>query len=621
MALAKLSIDLEARLGRLEQDMSRATRVMEQSAGKMQHAFSAAGAGIKGALTGALGAISISAITGAFAAIVRGLDNLNDSSSALGTTVENLSALEDIAARTGTKMDTVTTALTKFNAQIKEALTPGTEAARVFELLGLNAKELAELDPAEALLKTAQALATFADDGAKARVVYALFGKSMAETAEFLKNVAEAGKLNATVTTEQAREAAKFADEMSRLQKSIVDLGRAIGGPVISELNRIIQLFRDGAKEGRSFWHVLAFGDLSKGSAGGGATSSWDDTTNYGNEGLRGRRSIGNIPDKPKSGAAKIDEAERYLEALHKQFATTLDLSAEEQVRFDLANGRLKVTKQVTEEMLITAAKMIDQAKEEDKWQKELTKSVQDRADAYNKEYEAAIAAGRANEQADMDRLRGIVARTPGGQDELRQRDVQFLQRMLDQGKLGEGEEGIKRYAEAITEIFGLGEKELKKTKTLAEELGLSFASAFEDAIVGGKGLSDVIKGLEADITRLLLRKLVTEPAADWITGAIKGMGGSGGASGMLGGIGSWFSSMFSGWFADGGYIAPGKWGMAGERGPEPVFGGRSGATVRPYSGAVTINISVPGNTDGRTAQQVAVAAARAVATAQRRGA
>ena len=58
--------------------------------------------------------------------------------------------------------------------------------------------------------------------------------------------------------------------------------------------------------------------------------------------------------------------------------------------------------------------------------------------------------------------------------------------------------------------------------------------------------------------------------------------------------IGSKFSGLFSGFFADGGFIPPGRWGVAGERGPEPVFGGRTGATVRPAGGHV-INISVTG--------------------------
>lgn len=631
MALAKLSIDLEARLGRLEQDMGRATKLMEQSAGKMQSAFSAAGAGIKSALAGFSVAAAVVGLKSLFDATVLGIDKLNDIADATGASVENISALEDVAARTGTSIDTVSTALVKFNAQISEAQKDGSEAARVFEALGLNAKELARLDPAEALVKTAQALARFADDGEKARYIYALFGKSTREVAPLLKDLAEAGKLNATVTAEQAREAEKFAHHLSQSKKNIEDLTRSIANQALPTLNNLSDTMRSltskSAEASETFGGAMRKILLSMqpllsailltraATKDIGAVS--DRNENYGNEGRRERRSLPPLPNKPaSSGAAKVSEAERYLDALQRQVESSLELTAVERVLYDLNNGRLTLSNGITKEQLLLAAEVIDSLKEEAKWQEAVNKAAREATDNRNKEYQAAIDAANANMQADRDRLRGILARTPSGQDEQRQRDVQFLQRMMEQERIS-----VEQYAEAITEIFDLGDKGLKQTKTLAEELGMTFASAFENAVVGGKGLRDIIKGIDADITRLLLRKLVTEPAAEWITGAIKGMGGGGGASGMLGGIGSWFSSMFSGWFADGGYIAPGKWGMAGERGPEPVFGGRTGATVRPYSGAVTINISVPGNTDGRTAQQVAVAAARAVATAQRRGA
>ena len=67
------------------------------------------------------------------------------------------------------------------------------------------------------------ALAQFADDGNKARIVQELFGKSVREVAPLLKDLAESGGLVATVTTAQAKEAEKlniqlfdFAKELAR---------------------------------------------------------------------------------------------------------------------------------------------------------------------------------------------------------------------------------------------------------------------------------------------------------------------------------------------------------------------------------------------------------------------
>lgn len=64
-----------------------------------------------------------------------------------------------------------------------------------------------------------------------------------------------------------------------------------------------------------------------------------------------------------------------------------------------------------------------------------------------------------------------------------------------------------------------------------ARSLGLTFASAFEDAVVEGRRLSDVLRGLEQDVLRILTRKLVTEPLAGTITGLI------GGGTGVLAGL------------------------------------------------------------------------------------
>ena len=51
-----------------------------------------------------------------------------------------------------------------------------------------------------------------------------------------------------------------------------------------------------------------------------------------------------------------------------------------------------------------------------------------------------------------------------------------------------------------------------KKGSDAARELGLTFSSAFEDAVAGGKKFSDILRGLAQDIARLVVRKTVTEP-------------------------------------------------------------------------------------------------------------
>jgi len=173
------------------------------------------------------------------------LDALNDLSDATGSTVENLSALEDVARRNGQSLDDVTGILVKFNAALKE--TDGKNGISLaLKAIGLDARALQQLDPAEALRQTAVALAGFADDGNKARIVQELFGKSVREAGPFLKDLAEQGKLNATVTTEQAKAAEEFNKQIFGLQKNVADAARAILGDLIPALNTLANDLKNG---------------------------------------------------------------------------------------------------------------------------------------------------------------------------------------------------------------------------------------------------------------------------------------------------------------------------------------------------------------------------------------
>ena len=63
-----------------------------------------------------------------------------------------------------------------------------------------------------------------------------------------------------------------------------------------------------------------------------------------------------------------------------------------------------------------------------------------------------------------------------------------------------------------------------------------------------------------------------------------------GGITGTIGSVVSGIGSLFDGWFANGGTIGAGRWGIAGERGPEIVQGP---ASVTPMVGQnVTYNIN-----------------------------
>jgi hypothetical protein len=150
-----------------------------------------------------------------------------------------------------------------------------------------------------------------------------------------------------------------------------------------------------------------------------------------------------------------------------------------------------------------------------------------------------------------------------------------------------------------------------KDLNDAAKDLGLTFASAFEDAIVGGEGFREILQGIEKDIVRIITRKLVTEPFSNFLTGALGGGGGF--LSGLFGGGGGDIPVFHSG--TD--YVP--KTGLAVLQQGEAVI--PAGAN-RKGGGSQTnnITINVPQGTTGATANQISSAVARQLALVSNRG-
>lgn len=125
--------------------------------------------------------------------------------------------------------------------------------------------------------------------------------------------------------------------------------------------------------------------------------------------------------------------------------------------------------------------------------------------------------------------------------DEQLDREIQettrSLEQMREEGKrLGEAVDPARAYAAEMErldqllhagaidqQVYGLAaeraQKNLQdathKSSEAARDLGLTFSSALEDAIVKGEKMSDVLRGLAEDVTRIFVRRSVTEPLAN----------------------------------------------------------------------------------------------------------
>lgn len=117
-----------------------------------------------------------------------------------------------------------------------------------------------------------------------------------------------------------------------------------------------------------------------------------------------------------------------------------------------------------------------------------------------------------------------------------------------------------------------------------AQDLGLTFQSAFEDAVLGAQDLRGVLQGLSKDIARIVLRRTVTEPIGNFVSGMLSDL----------------FKSVQP--KAAGGPVVGGAPYLVGEQGPELMVPSSSGAIVpnKSLGGGVTIvnNIVVDSRSD-----------------------
>jgi hypothetical protein len=117
----------------------------------------------------------------------------------------------------------------------------------------------------------------------------------------------------------------------------------------------------------------------------------------------------------------------------------------------------------------------------------------------------------------------------------------------------------------------------------MSNDAGNMIAQGFEDAILSGQKLSEVVRALGRDLVRLVFQQMVTQRLAAGVTGVLQGKG-------------------FAGFMADGGPVSAGSSYVVGEKGPE-LFVPHASGTIVPNNkmgggsgsggGSVTVNYNI----------------------------
>ena len=525
-------------------------------------------AGAAGFSLAALGsAATLAGLVNMVRQAANGVDAMNDLKDATGASIENISALEGVALRTGANFDTVSTSLIKFNMALGQTAKPGSDAERVIKAIGLNAKELRDMDPAEALRQTAVALNQFADDGNKARAVQELFGKSLKEVAPFLKDLAESGELVARRTTEQAEAAEKFNKELFQMHAGLVDVSRDLAGPVITGMNSLIERFKQGKADGDSFLTtMLKIGAVNLNPA--------DQLVSLVSNFLPGGRKPGAQVAEPfeagfvgsqatlKLGpsAEELSAQKRAAEALRKELEEQAKLLAELSglsgsfaEDWSRLNALFKAGKINLEQLELAQATLLSKQPAFIKNQKEIDESSKALGERW-KDEKKAIDDLYESRQRVFDQVERAAQSGRDMLDELQfeatligktneERTVAIALRQLEKTGIDQttlayqklrGEIELQARSNVLAQA---GVDAAQKVKDEWERTNQQISDSFVDNLMrGGKSVAQYLK----DLFRTLVLRPLLQPIGNMMAGAVNGMmGGGTGAAGGAGGLSS----------------------------------------------------------------------------------
>lgn len=228
-------------------------------------------------------------------------------------------------------------------------------------------------------------------------------------------------------------------------------------------------------------------------------------------------------------------------------------------------------------------------------------------------------------------------------------RQIEEFDRLWRQGKIS-----YEEYYNAVSfyhdELAGKTKSTFLDMEAISKRAAENMQDAFADFLFNPfeDGLKGMLRSFVETMQKMLAQQVssslfatIAQSAVGGAMGAFtKGGFNNAGQAGLpwqgFGSVnpqGGVYSGNFGGFFADGGFLQPGQWGIAGEEGAEMIYGGRTGATVIPNGGngksGNTYNIDARGADEGAVRRLEAALMSLAgpgqiekrVSNAQRRGA
>lgn len=576
MAIATLSIDIEAKLAKLQDGMDRAVAVSESGARRLEGVFAAAST--------ALAALAAAAPVAALASIVNHAVDvtgaMKDMQESFGASVEGLSQIRAGAALGGKTIADMEGPLSKLVKSLDEAGDSSSDAARALEALGLNVTDIRQMSPDQAFIAIANATQDYADGAGKAAAMTALFGKEGAKLIPTLNDVAEVGDKYLKITQAQIDAADEFDKQIKRLTATFDDFKVNVGNTVIPVINRIVAEFRDASEAGLGFWATLGQmqGTLDR-------FESWDTKAAGARKEIdRLRDAIKNLDDWEKIAGvgsdldAKLQKQQKLLafytarsNAGRDAMASALgagdigsdkpalgfsgsapklapkakaakaedplgDFIKDAEARLKPAEDALKRLRDITLDASTANAELTrsERALYDIVNSPEWATMSEPLKDLVRAEADLAVVAEQA--AANQKRLNDLLGATDTAQLEKARSDMQLLAAALEEGAIS-----VEQFEEAVAARLGTAAdksvEKLDQLKLAIEGWGRDVSSEIAKTVFeGGASLQSfgkIIDTMAQKIFAMILQQQVMDPLMKGITGAMSGAGGGAAGGGF----------------------------------------------------------------------------------------
>jgi uncharacterized membrane protein YgcG len=538
-SLGTLTLDIVAKIGGFERGMDKAEREAQKRSKAIAKAVEDASA-IAITAFGALAAAGVAA----FAVLNRQADNIagfQDLAEKIGDTATAVASLKTASDVSGISLETVSAASVRLTASLSKTSDESKGVGEAIGQLGLNFQDFKNLSPVEQIDAVAQAMNGLEDGSKKTAIAVQLFGKSGAELIPFLNDLADGSERQTKLTEEQIRQADEYTKANARLKSEFESFLQLQTGEALPVLTQVQQVLSEIAKNEATIEVVTATLGVALKAAIVIFQTVAVVASDVGFVFLSVGREIGAWAAQIAAlGRGDLAGFSAISDAVKEDAARARKELDDFQARImsigQPGNGGSSASSSgPSASRAPTVTRPITQYSAED--QKLIEQSARELSDSYQRYYYDPMAAFEEEQTADQKR-----------QTEERNR-IFFEAQAAREQEMKQWFESIDAEQEAAIqagkELLDSYAQDAKRAQEIGNSVAMTFASAFEDAIVTGQKFSEVLKGITQDLIRIAVRQTVTQPLFNSLANLFSSTGGGGG--GTSGGTASFDGGGFTG--------------------------------------------------------------------------